>query len=71
MDKKPFPSSKLEAPVCPKCLCLASRTFCRGGCYDGNLSPLGTGTEHLHWKCCCGYEWMSLCADAQAPEDGK
>jgi hypothetical protein len=52
---------------CPKCTgtpvqALSKLKFCNGGCWDG-LTQGMDGTEHLHWECNCGYEWLTLCAD--------
>lgn len=43
---------------CPKCYTpveqVQRRYHALGECREHN-----SGTEHVHWKCPCGHEWMS------------
>lgn len=54
---------------CPKCSTVAYMglefRYCNDDCWDNSLS-----TEHLHWKCKCKYEWLTLCADHK-PTDAR
>jgi len=53
---------RVDGTTCPKCLSVAMPTYCTGRCeYDGAVSG-----EHLHWKCPCGHEWLTACADREA-----
>lgn len=51
---------RLDGTTCPKCLSVASPRY-RCGARGSDA----TGPEHLHWKCPCGYQWNTACADCE------
>jgi len=53
---------RVDGTTCPKCLSVAIPQYCTGRC------EFRSADDHLHWRCPCGYEWLTACADHEAKE---